>query len=92
VDIIAGPTCPSPAFNFGAKSKDPVEMYLEDIYTISVNLAGLPGMSLPCGMVDGKPTGLQLIGKHFQETSILSAAHQYQQNTDWHLRAPVGIE
>ena len=92
VDVIAGPTCPSPAFEFGAKSEDPVEMYLEDIYTISVNLAGLPGMSLPCGLVDNKPTGLQLIGQHFQEARILNAAHQYQQHTDWHLRTPVGIE
>ena len=92
VDIIAGPTCPAPAFAFGAKSSNPVEMYLEDIYTISVNLAGLPGMSLPCGLVDGKPTGLQLIGNYWEEGRILSAAHQYQQQTDWHIKVPAGIE
>lgn len=92
VDIIAGPTCPAPAFAFGAKSDNPVEMYLEDIYTISVNLAGLPGMSLPCGLVDGKPTGLQLIGNYWEEGRILSAAHQYQQQTDWHTKVPTGIE
>lgn len=92
VDVIAGPTCPAPAFEFGAKSDNPVEMYLEDIYTISVNLAGLPGMSLPCGQVDGKPTGLQLIGKHWEEARILNAAHQYQQHTGWHKNMPAGIE
>ena len=92
VDILAGPTCPAPAFAFGAKSSNPVEMYLEDIYTISVNLAGLPGMSIPCGLVDGKPTGLQLIGNYWEEGRILSAAHQYQQHTDWHTKMPAGIE
>lgn len=92
VDMIAGPTCPNPTFAFGAKSANPVEMYLEDIYTISVNLAGLPGMSLPCGLVDGKPTGLQLIGNYWKEDQILSAAHQYQKQTDWHTKKPAGIE
>lgn len=92
VDIIAGPTCPSPAFEFGAKSDNPVEMYLEDIYTISVNLAGLPALSHPCGLVNGKPTGLQLIGDYWDETKILRAAHQYQQQTDWHAGTPDGIE
>jgi len=88
VDIIAGPTCPSTAFKFGAKTDNPVEMYLEDIYTISVNLAGLPGMSLPCGQIDGMPVGLQLIGKHFDESLILNAAYMFQQATDWHTLAP----
>jgi len=92
VDVIAGPTCPSPTFAFGAKSANPVEMYLEDIYTISVNLAGLPGMSLPCGLVDGKPTGLQLIGNYWKEEQILNIAHQYQKQTDWHTKMPAGIE
>ncbi|MFX4227985.1 MAG: Asp-tRNA(Asn)/Glu-tRNA(Gln) amidotransferase subunit GatA [Porticoccaceae bacterium] len=92
VDIIAGPTCPSTAFKFGAKTDNPVEMYLEDIYTISVNLAGLPGMSLPCGQVDGLPVGIQLIGKHFDEARILNAAHRFQMTTDWHLYAPKGVE
>ena len=91
VDLIMGPTCPSPAFKFGAKGDDPVAMYLEDIYTISTNLAGLPGMSVPCGMVDGKPVGLQIIGNHFDETRMLNAAHRYQLATDWHNLVPEGI-
>ena len=92
VDLIMGPTCPSPAFEFGSKGNDPVAMYLEDIYTISTNLAGLPGMSLPCGMVDKKPVGLQIIGNYFDEARMLNAAHQFQQVTDWHTQAPEGIE
>ena len=67
-------------------------MYLEDIYTISTNLAGLPGMSLPCGMVDNKPVGLQIIGNCFNESRMLNAAHQFQQVTDWHKQAPAGID
>jgi len=90
VDLIAGPTCPSPAFGFGAKTSNPVEMYLEDIYTISVNLAGLPGMSLPCGQVNNMPVGLQLIGNYFDEARMLNAAHQYQKVTDWHEKVPTG--
>jgi len=92
VDLIMGPTCPSPAFEFGSKGNDPVAMYLEDIYTISTNLAGLPGMSLPCGMVEKKPVGLQIIGNYFDEARMLNAAHQFQQVTDWHTQAPEGIE
>ena len=92
VDLIMGPTCPSPAFEFGSKGNDPVAMYLEDIYTISTNLAGLPGMSLPCGMVENKPVGLQIIGNYFDEARMLNAAHQFQQVTDWHTQAPEGIE
>ena len=92
IDLIMGPTCPSPAFKFGSKGNDPVAMYLEDIYTISTNLAGLPGMSLPCGMVDNKPVGLQIIGNYFDESRMLNAAHQFQQVTDWHKQAPAGIE
>ena len=91
VDGIMGPTCPSPAFQFGSKGDDPVAMYLEDIYTIATNLAGLPGMSLPCGMVDNKPVGLQIIGNHFEEARMLNIAHQYQLITDWHKQAPEGI-
>jgi aspartyl-tRNA(Asn)/glutamyl-tRNA(Gln) amidotransferase subunit A len=89
VDILAGPTTPGPAFALGAKSDDPVSMYLEDVYTLAVNLAGLPGMSLPAGMVDGKPVGLQLIGQHFQEARLLNVGHRYQQMTDWHSQRPV---
>ncbi|NND68672.1 MAG: Asp-tRNA(Asn)/Glu-tRNA(Gln) amidotransferase subunit GatA [Halioglobus sp.] len=88
VDVIAGPTTPGPAFAIGAKSDDPVSMYLEDVYTLAVNLAGLPGMSVPAGQVEGLPVGLQLIGRHFDESRLLNIAHRYQQATDWHTRAP----
>jgi aspartyl-tRNA(Asn)/glutamyl-tRNA(Gln) amidotransferase subunit A len=88
VDIIAGPTTPGPAFALGAKSDDPVAMYLEDIYTLAVNLAGLPGMSVPAGFVAGKPVGLQLIGRHFAESQLLNVGHRFQQATDWHQRRP----
>jgi len=88
-DVIMGPTAPSVAFRFGEKSADPVQMYLSDIYTIAVNLAGLPGMSIPCGTGrDGMPVGLQLIGNWFDEARMLNVAHQYQQATDWHLKTP----
>ncbi len=88
VDIIMGPTSPSPAFQFGAKGDDPVAMYLEDIYTIATNLAGLPAMSVPCGIVEGKPVGLQLIGNYFVEPQLLNFAYQYQLETDFHTLAP----
>ncbi|MBU2885428.1 Asp-tRNA(Asn)/Glu-tRNA(Gln) amidotransferase subunit GatA [Gilvimarinus agarilyticus] len=84
VDVILGPTAPNPAFEFGAKGGDPVAMYLEDIYTIATNLAGLPGLSIPCGLIDGKPIGLQLIGNYFAEGKLLNVAHQFQQATDFH--------
>ena len=91
-DVIAGPTSPSVAFPFGAKSDDPVQMYLSDIYTISTNLAGLPGMSIPCGFGQGgMPVGLQLIGPWFGEARMLNVAHKYQQATDWHRRMPEGL-
>lgn len=92
VDLIMGPTSPSPAFEFGSKGKDPVAMYLEDIYTIATNLAGLPGMSIPCGLVDKKPVGLQIIGNYFAEVHMLNVAHQFQQNTQFHDLAPAGIQ
>lgn len=88
VDVILSPTTPSPAFKLGEKTDDPVSMYLSDIYTIAVNLAGLPGMSLPAGFVDNLPIGMQLIGKHFAEGRLLNVAHRYQQATDWHKRIP----
>jgi aspartyl-tRNA(Asn)/glutamyl-tRNA(Gln) amidotransferase subunit A len=92
-DLIAGPTSPTVAFAFGAKSADPVQMYLSDIYTIAVNLAGLPGMSIPCGFgAGGLPVGLQLIGGYFDEARMLKVAHHYQQATDWHARRPERIE
>lgn len=89
VDVIVGPTTPSPAFTLGEKVNDPVAMYMEDIFTLSLNLAGLPGMSVPCGQVDGLPVGLQLIGNYFDEARLLNVAHQYQQNTEWHTLSPV---
>jgi aspartyl-tRNA(Asn)/glutamyl-tRNA(Gln) amidotransferase subunit A len=92
VDIVMGPTCPSPAFKFGAKGDDPVAMYLEDIYTIATNLAGLPGMSIPCGLVNGNPAGIQLIGNYFDEASLLNVAHRLQQATDWHKLQPRGLD
>ncbi len=90
-DVILGPTSPTTAFKIGEKSADPVQMYLSDIYTIAVNLAGLPGMSLPCGFAGGLPVGMQLIGNYFDETRLLNVAHRYQQATDWHQRRPDGI-
>ena len=88
VDVIAGPTTPTPAFKLGDKTDDPITMYLNDIYTIGANLAGLPGVSVPCGLVHGLPVGLHLVGPHFSEQSILCCAHQYQQLTDWHEQCP----
>jgi aspartyl-tRNA(Asn)/glutamyl-tRNA(Gln) amidotransferase subunit A len=92
VDVIMGPTSPGVAFRLGEKADDPVTMYLSDIYTIAVNLAGLPGMSIPAGFSAGLPVGLQLIGNYFDEGRLLAIAHQYQQVTDWHLRCPAGYE
>ena len=88
VDVLLGPTTPTTAFELGAKTSDPVTMYLNDIYTIGANLAGLPAMSIPCGFVEGLPAGMQLIGPHFSEARLLNIAHRYQRETDWHLRMP----
>lgn len=88
VDVIMGPTSPEVAFKAGEKSDDPVSMYLSDIYTIATNLAGLPGMSVPCGFSNNMPVGLQIIGNYFDESRLLNVAHQYQQTTDWHQRMP----
>jgi aspartyl-tRNA(Asn)/glutamyl-tRNA(Gln) amidotransferase subunit A len=91
-DVILGPTTPTTAFNLGEKAADPVQMYLSDIYTIAVNLAGLPGLSLPCGFgANGRPVGLQIIGDYFAEAQMLNVAHQYQLATDWHTRLPGGF-
>jgi len=88
-DLIMGPTSPSTAFPIGAKVQDPVQMYLDDIFTIPAPLAGLPGLSIPCGFdARGLPVGLQIMGNHFAESRMLGAAHRYQQATDWHLRVP----
>jgi len=90
VDVLLGPTTPTAAFEIGAKTSDPVTMYLNDIYTIGANLAGLPGISVPCGFADRLPVGMQLIGPHFAEARLLRVAHQYQLATDWHRRIPEG--
>lgn len=91
VDIIIGPTSPHTAFGLGAKT-DPVAMYLEDIYTIAVNLAGLPGMSIPVGLPGGMPTGMHLVANDFAEAKLLNVAHQFQLNTDWHKRKPTALD
>ncbi len=88
VDLILGPTSPGVAFKLGEKTGDPVSMYLSDVFTTAINLAGLPAASIPCGFADGLPVGLQLIGNYFQEGRILHAAHRYQRASDWHLRTP----
>jgi aspartyl-tRNA(Asn)/glutamyl-tRNA(Gln) amidotransferase subunit A len=88
-DLIMGPAAPSVAFDLGSHTKDPVQMYLDDLYTIPINLAGLPGMSIPCGFgAHGRPVGLQIVGNYFDEARMLAAAHAYQQATDWHTRTP----
>lgn len=92
VDVIMGPTTPTTAFGLGDKTDDPVTMYLNDIYTIAANLAGLPAMSVPCGIIDGLPAGLQIIARHFAEPKLLNIAHQYQCATDWHRRLPQGYQ
>jgi len=92
VDVLMGPTTPSPAFAIGAKSDDPVTMYLNDIYTIGANLAGLPAMSIPCGFQGELPVGLQIVGPHFAEARLLNVAHVYQCETQWHERVPKGYE
>ena len=91
VDLILGPTTPNLAWKLGEKNADPVSAYLEDIYTITANLAGIPGLSMPAGFVDGLPVGVQLLAPYFQEARLLNVAHQYQQVTDWHTRAPAGF-
>jgi aspartyl-tRNA(Asn)/glutamyl-tRNA(Gln) amidotransferase subunit A len=92
VDVIAGPTAPTAAFKLGDKTDDPITMYLNDIYTVGANLAGLPGISVPCGFVDGLPIGLHLVAPHFGESVLLRCAHQYQQQTDWHTACPEGFQ
>jgi aspartyl-tRNA(Asn)/glutamyl-tRNA(Gln) amidotransferase subunit A len=89
VDVIITPTSPTVAFKVGEKSADPLQMYLSDIFTISVNLAGVPGISIPCGFTtENLPVGLQLIGKHFDEESLLKVAYAYEKATEWHKRKP----
>jgi aspartyl-tRNA(Asn)/glutamyl-tRNA(Gln) amidotransferase subunit A len=90
VDLIAGPTTPTPAFPIGQKTGDPIAMYLNDIYTIGANLAGLPALSIPCGFVGGSPVGMQLVGPPLAEAPLLRAAYRFQKATDWHRRIPQG--
>ncbi len=91
-DLVVGPTTPTVAFKIGAKAADPVQMYLNDLYTIPANLAGLPGMSIPCGFgKENLPVGLHIVGNYFSEAKMLNVAHQYQKATDWHKREPAGI-
>jgi len=92
VDVLISPTTPSPAFGFGEKSGDPLSMYLSDMYTISVNLAGLPALSMPGGFIDKCPVGVQLIGSYFSEARLLNIAHQYQTETDWHQQKPALVK
>ncbi|MDX1572500.1 MAG: Asp-tRNA(Asn)/Glu-tRNA(Gln) amidotransferase subunit GatA [Methylophaga sp.] len=92
VDVIMGPTAPTTAFKLGDRTNDPVAMYLADIYTISTNLAGLPGISIPAGFADGLPAGLQIIGNYFEEARLLNVAHRYQQETDWHQQIPKAFQ
>jgi aspartyl-tRNA(Asn)/glutamyl-tRNA(Gln) amidotransferase subunit A len=92
VDVVMGPTAPTPAFALGAKTDDPITMYLNDIYTIAANLAGLPGISIPCGFVEALPVGLQIVGPTFAEARLFTVAHAYQRETDWHLRRPGGFD
>jgi aspartyl-tRNA(Asn)/glutamyl-tRNA(Gln) amidotransferase subunit A len=91
VDVIMGPVSPTTAFKVGEKKDDPVSMYLSDIYTLAVNLAGLPAISVPVEPVAGLPVGLQIIGNYFDEARLLNVAHQFQQATDWHKQSPEGF-
>jgi aspartyl-tRNA(Asn)/glutamyl-tRNA(Gln) amidotransferase subunit A len=92
VDVLAGPTSPTVAFRIGEKVEDPLAMYLNDVYTVPANLAGIAGISIPCGFIGGLPAGLQLLGARFSEPTLLRVAHAYQQVTDHHLKSPSGIE
>src|SRR4030042_7205129 len=92
VDVIMAPTAPTPAFRIGEKSEDPLQMYLSDIHTIPVNLAGVPGISIPCGFSrQNLPIGLQIMGKHFDEGKLFRVAYTFEQNTDFHLKKPGSI-
>ena len=92
VDVIIGPTAPQTAFKLNEFIDDPISMYLSDIYTVSVNLAGLPAISIPAGFANELPVGMQIIGNYFAESRLLNIAHQFQQATDWHQQSPAGFE
>jgi aspartyl-tRNA(Asn)/glutamyl-tRNA(Gln) amidotransferase subunit A len=92
VDVIVAPTAPTPAFRIGEKTEDPLQMYLSDIFTIPVNIVGIPGISVPCGFSrDNLPIGLQIMGKHFDEGMLLRVAYAFEQNTDFHLKKPAPV-
>ena len=91
-DVILGPSAPSVAFPIGDKKEDPLKMYMQDVYTISTNLAGLPGLSMPAGLINNLPVGMQLIGNYFSEAKLLNIANVFQMNTDWHRLSPKGFE
>ncbi len=92
VDVILAPTAPTPAFRIGEKTEDPLQMYLSDIFTIPVNIAGIPGISIPCGFSrENLPIGLQIMGKHFDEGMLLRVAYAFEQNTDFHLKKPAPV-
>jgi aspartyl-tRNA(Asn)/glutamyl-tRNA(Gln) amidotransferase subunit A len=92
VDVIVAPTSPTVAFRIGERTDDPYQMYLADVFTIPANMAGIPGISIPCGFSDGLPVGLQFLGKAFDERTVLSVAHAYEQSTDWHTSEPAGLK
>ncbi|HLB57462.1 MAG TPA: amidase family protein, partial [Gammaproteobacteria bacterium] len=88
IGIILTPTSPTTAFSIGSRMKDRIQMYLSDVFTVSISLAGLPGISIPAGFLNNLPVGVQLIGNYFEESTLLNVAHRYQQVTDWHLKIP----
>lgn len=92
VDVLIAPTMPTPAFKVGEKIEDPLALYLTDVNTVPINLSGVPSISMPCGLVDGLPVGLQVIGKHFDESTIMRAAYSFEQNTDHLTKRPAGVE
>ncbi|MFQ6073258.1 MAG: amidase family protein, partial [Methanosarcinales archaeon] len=87
-NVLITPTMPTPAFKIGEKITDPLQLYLSDVNTVPINLAGVPSISVPCGFKNGLPIGMQIIGKHFDEKTILQVAHTYEQNTEWHNKRP----
>ncbi|MGP8337691.1 MAG: amidase family protein, partial [Methanosarcinaceae archaeon] len=92
VDVLIAPTMPAPAFKVGEKIQDPLALYLTDVNTVPINLSGVPSISMPCGLVDGLPVGLQIIGKHFDESTIMRAAYSFEQNTDHLNKRPAGVK
>jgi len=92
VDILASPTMPIPAFKIGERMSDPLSLYMADVFTVPINLAGVPAISVPCGFAGNLPIGLQLIGRHFGEHVVLKVAHAFEEATPYHLRRPRGVD